>query len=772
MKAENIINKISSGDEITFDESFEFCKECSELLRNKETALYGRRIVIHILDNWGSLHPATHEMWTDVIEAEGFYPYLEDESFLKKSLKQTAGEIRRGMSRSKNIEYFLHDEQLIIKNILDSEKNVILSAPTSFGKSLLIEELVAEGKYQNIVVIQPTLALLDETRKKLNKYNDRYSIIVRTSQEASLEKGNLFLLTAERVMEYQELPTIDLLIIDEFYKLSAKRDDERSDVLNNAFHLLLNRDSVRFYLLGPSIDGISEGFSEKYNAVFYKTDYSLVEQLVINKFTDYVGNVAEKKKKKETDLFNLLLALKDEQTLIYCSSPASARALAKAFLQFIEGHINEVENDPSLIEWVEVNISKRWGLINLLRRKIAFHDGALQKHITTSLISYFNKQKINFLFCTSTIIEGVNTSAKNIIIFDKHKGKQDRNHLLDFFDYSNIKGRAGRLMVHYTGRVFNFNEPFEKEEELIVDIPFFQQAPIKDEVLVHIDENDVLDKETDQYKKLKQLPLDERDLFKRNGVLVFGQKNILEYLRERITKDDNPFYWNQLPTYAQLKSLVDLAWANLLKEGETQYPMTCGNLTRVTFNYAINESIYWLVEDTLKNSNENKEWFLENGGRIYEEYKPLSTLEKQEFRKTDEMKRYTYSKRLGKLSNDDIYDEAIRTSFNILRHWFQYKVPKWLRTLNSLQEFVCHEKGIKAGNYSYYADKIESDFVRENLSILLEYGIPKSAVIKLEKHIGSDVSESEVISQVKDHELIEKIGLLNYEKERIIDSLE
>lgn len=36
-------------------------------------------------------------------------------------------------------------------------------------------------------------------------------------------------------MEYESLPSIDLLVIDEFYKLSLKRIDERADTLNNAF---------------------------------------------------------------------------------------------------------------------------------------------------------------------------------------------------------------------------------------------------------------------------------------------------------------------------------------------------------------------------------------------------------------------------------------------------------------------------------------------------------------------------------------------------------
>lgn len=42
----------------------------------------------------------------------------------------------------------------------------------------------------------------------------------------------------------------------------------------------------------------------------------------------------------------------------------------------------------------------------------------MPKHITVSTIKYFNDQKLKFLFCTNTIIEGVNTSAKNVIYYD------------------------------------------------------------------------------------------------------------------------------------------------------------------------------------------------------------------------------------------------------------------------------------------------------------------------------------------------------------------
>lgn len=608
-----IIKNIIDKDSIDIDSSFKYAKKCSKLLRKQETESFGRKLIINIIDNWEKIDENTKDTWIDLIEAEGFYPYLEKEKLLVKS---TAGLLRKEMSKSKNLDYYLHDEQKKVKNLLDSDKNVIVSAPTSFGKSLLIEELVAELKYNNIVIIQPTLALLDETRKKLKKYSEHYNIIVRTSQEASFEKRNLFLLTAERVMEYHNMPTIDLLIIDEFYKLSAKRDDERSDVLNNAFHMLLKRDGVKFYLLGPNIDKISDGFSEKYNAIFYKTDYSLVEQIVEDKYSEFFGESGIKKDNKENELFKQLLKLKDEQTLIYCSSPRKARYLARKFLFFLQKKISKNKYDISLIEWIEKYIHEKWILLECLNYGIAFHDGALQKHIASSIIKYFNEEKLHFLFCTSTIIEGVNTSAKNIIIFDKYKGQRKPENIIDYFDYSNIKGRAGRMMVHYVGKVYNFNEPFIEQNNLEVDIPFFEQNPIKDEVLIHLDDGDIIDKSSDQYKEISTLPNNEKELFKRNGVLIDGQRNILKIIRENISLKKDLILWNQKPTYKQLRYVLTLAWDNLVKEGETTSPMHLGNLVRVTYWYENNASIGWLLNDIYNNDKKNIKWVLENQQRI------------------------------------------------------------------------------------------------------------------------------------------------------------
>src|SRR5690606_32880968 len=146
---------------------------------------------------------------------------------------------------------------------------------------------------------------------------------------------------------------------------------------------------------------------------------------------------------KEEILFDLLLNNQSQQSIIYCSSPSRVRYLSKRFYSYLLSKNIVPQNEYlDIIEWIQENISPEWSLIDILKNRIGIHDGALQKHITTTIIEYFNQGLLNYLFCTTTIIEGVNTSAKNIIFFDSTKGNQVD---IDYFDYSNIKGRAGRL---------------------------------------------------------------------------------------------------------------------------------------------------------------------------------------------------------------------------------------------------------------------------------------------------------------------------------------
>src|SRR5690606_25982110 len=129
-----------------------------------------------------------------------------------------------------------------------------------------------------------------------------------------ITKGNIFLFTAERVNEYREFNNIDFIVVDEFYKLSSNRDDERADSLNNALYYILKKYKPKFYLLGPNIDGISDGFEDKYNAIFYKTKTSLVDVKTIDVYSDHKKKFDQPRKFKEYKqrvLFDLLFENSD-----------------------------------------------------------------------------------------------------------------------------------------------------------------------------------------------------------------------------------------------------------------------------------------------------------------------------------------------------------------------------------------------------------------------------------------------------------------------------
>ncbi|MDD1505897.1 DEAD/DEAH box helicase, partial [Lysinibacillus sp. CNPSo 3705] len=492
--------KLSEIEYLNFEQSFGLAKYVSQLKDKQQNQ--ANEIIISVLEIWDRVETSTKEIWIDLIESAGFYPYLLRMVEKTNELDITS-EIRSAFHASNNLEGItLHKEQKYLSDLISQGRNLIVSAPTSFGKSLLIQEIIALNKYNNILIIQPTLALINETRIKLRKFSKEYNIIVNTSQ--NLGTKNIFILTAERVLEYEGLPEIEYCILDEFYKLSSLRDDERSDVLNIALKKVLKNNPI-FYFIGPNIDLIPEGFQEGYNAIFYQTQYSLVNSEVVHIDIKYKSNgPRNQEKEKQEKLFELLHATNFEQSIVYVSSPERAYKLAKGYYEYL--NTNELLEESQYLpvsEWIEENINVSWGFNHLIKNKIGVHSGIIPKHLVHSMIEYFNKGKINVLFCTSTIIEGVNTSAKNVFVFDSKKGPNE----MDFFDFSNIKGRAGRMLQHYSGKVYVFNPPPAKEL-VALDIPFHDQKIINDEILINFERDEVKSEHIDRYDELNNFDED------------------------------------------------------------------------------------------------------------------------------------------------------------------------------------------------------------------------------------------------------------------------
>ena len=237
--------------------------------------------------------------------------------------------------------------------------------------------------------------------RKLLKYADSYRLIVRTTQEFNSEGENIFLLTAERVLEYEKFPQIDFMVIDEFYKISYAREDERVDILNNAFMRIYYDYHPQFYFLGPNIMSISPSFERDFNVKFVMTNYSLVDSVEI-KETEPKDTTPTKLKK----LCELLASRPlGEQTLVYCSSPDRARTLALIYYEYLtDKRVAPRYSDLPLVEWIKKEIGDKWSMVKELEYGIAIHDSALPKHLGASIIRYFNNHQLDVIFCTATIL--------------------------------------------------------------------------------------------------------------------------------------------------------------------------------------------------------------------------------------------------------------------------------------------------------------------------------------------------------------------------------
>lgn len=705
---EKILNLKTLED---FEENWKITKYLTSIIDSDSA----REIVIHILDIWDQVNENAKPIWLDLIERAGFYPYYIDKIKSSKENISIQSRIRTEFFRSEVLpNVYFHEKQKEIERALSRGDNIAVSAPTSFGKSLLIEEMVARKCFDNILIIQPTLALIDETRKNLNKYSDYYNLVVNTKQ--SLSKKNIFILTAERVLEFLNFPDIDFFVIDEFYKISSMRKDSRVDALNIALVRIMQKDPQAMFLT-PIVDSLSKEFRCRYNINFFKTNYSLVNTNIINVTNGKDKFYTKYSQQKKRKLF-YHLKKQTEPSIVYTKTPAEAYKLAGEYLREIREERRNLNEHIDIYDWIDENISPRWKLKELLKYRIGVHNGALPRHIVTSEIDLFNSGKLDVLFATTSLIEGVNTVAKNMFIYSQYKGKSTP---IDFFDFANIKGRAGRMNKYFTGNVYLFNEP-PSNEEFIIDVPAVDQLQISDEILVNVPNDEVRDKERKK-KLLNDIEPELQTIFRKNLVSIERQKSVYKNL----VSDSNIDYlkWKNIPTWDELYRTIKIG---------------C-QITDENFNETSIKKITYL---SLKLVN-----------------KPLSKV-------ISEQVEYNLSKKMK-----DPENKAINEILRFQRLYARFKIPKLLAVVESIQKYIFKNRSDNdCGNYSVFASMLENERVPERLQFLVDYGVPSTAIIKLDLKIPKNIVDDKEITMflLKNIDDFE-VSLMNYEKRLLSEAL-
>lgn len=526
-------------------EIFETCHKINDLLiLNNE--IEARNELIKLLDFHKKKQIPYSHLINHLIRESGLYPYLDLETsswqdrFVYEIFKVNVGETE---------ELTLHREQSALLKKLLAGTNLAVSAPTSFGKSFIIDAFISIKKPSNVVIIVPTIALTDETRRRLfKKFANEYKII--TTTEVELGDKNIFIFPQERAINYvDKIENLDILIVDEFYKASSNFDKSRAPTLIKAI-LKLGKVAKQKYFLAPNISRIEDNPFTK-DMEFYPLDFNTVYLEQKKLYEELKGDIELKNKK----LLEIIKS-KNTKTLIYAGTYTNIDKLSNLLNENLDN--KNVKLLDSFSDWLSVNYDNNWDLTNLVKKGIGIHNGRLHRSLSQIQIKLFEEDEaIDNLLSTSSIIEGVNTSAENVIIWSNKNGKENIND----FTYKNIMGRGGRMFRHFIGKIYILEQPPSADQTQL-------EIPLPEEILGDIDEikyEKELTKE--QITKIICYKEEMANLLGKEVYKKLQSENIFQSsdseLIKKIAKDmiENPKEWNGL---SFLNSSNTKHWGSIL----------------------------------------------------------------------------------------------------------------------------------------------------------------------------------------------------------------
>lgn len=402
----------------------------------------------------------------------------------------------------------LTDFQSRVFFTLRAGKNVSFSAPTSAGKSYMVHNYIAEKIKESpqfcAVYIVPTRALIAEVQQSVRETtlglglnpND-FSVFVSANKlnmaEIAKSQKKVFVLTQERLQEAMSndpLKNVNLLVVDEAQNVGHK---SRGIILQDAVDdLIFANTKMQKLFIAPFIDNpqdFKKMFGIKDDVIPEQTSKSPVGQnIIVTNFqeneiavsvltydlrgdgkVDFIPLGTFPSEVLPTDIsakkawVASKLTVKDEPTIIYCNTPADCRSVAEKIVEFGE----KKELSPALstaIEFFSQQVHEDYYLCDALRNGVGYHYGRMPQFIKLYIKQLFEERHIHSLCCTSTLLEGVNLPAKNMVLYNpKAGGKMSRLSLL------NLAGRAGRLMKDQYGKIFciNLNDWEIEESETV-----------------------------------------------------------------------------------------------------------------------------------------------------------------------------------------------------------------------------------------------------------------------------------------------------------------
>lgn len=687
------------------DDEFEILSDIAAFTSINGIGSESTDLVIRALEKISRTGPEG-EILRSLAMMHGLYPYAVQGADHDSLRDAVIMEMNRPNPASETVFHRIQSQ--VFHRLVEGE-NVILSAPTSFGKSVVIDALVQTGRYKNLVLVVPTIALLDETRRRLSQFRE-YKIVTHPNQE--LSERNILVMTQERLLAVPQLPAVDLFFIDEFYKLAEESEgtlEQRASMLNQAF-LRLAKTGAQFYFAGPVVEGLASVLPSNLRASFIRTDFSTVaadtRKIKASNDEERLAIVAE------------LIGSSCDPTLVYCQSPAKTRKVLEALIEQRSSGATVSRGLPEVAEWIEENYHPDWIVSRALRRGVGVHHGRLPRWLAQKMVQGFEDGDLDTLVCTNSLIEGVNTRAKRIIILDRKVA----NRAYNYFTFANIRGRVGRMFKHFVGEIVLFHDAPTREFPEI-DIPGVSQSDIApSSLLVQIDEGDWSDETRERVSPvLEESGLSLKVLRSIKGVEPEAATELAKHIRTLPTSRLQPLQWStSYPKWAELRAVCELIWNYI----PPSYHRGHGAYSAQQLAYQVNQAS--LVEGRMKDIIAG---FVEN------EHDQSSSV-----------------------------DEKIEAAFDFVRYWLDHNFPTALRALDVVVSEILEERGLESGSFDGFAARVESMFSAPHLTTLEEYGLPLEISRQLVRGLGNFRSLDEMLEAIQVLRGTERIPLTSFER--------
>ncbi len=413
----------------------------------------------------------------------------------------------------------LSEFQLRAWRAIDEHRRIGISAPTSAGKShvLIYKLLDTLHKSPGIAVfIVPTISLIQQVSRDVRQaaaHLGMKDVGVYQSYSDGIAVGHrqaVFVLTQERAQSAFAHPGAlkgcQIVIIDEVQNIEriTEEDDERAHTLLEVIHEIeTSRDAKKIVISGPRVENIGQLAKDLFGASAISVSaglppvvnitYSFTQEgakrkkktTVLNQYVDIsskrrqieltgadaVKKAVFSKQAYSSEVHNLMSELAEKLTTGHGTllfSPTSEQATKTAIE--IAGRIQlpvNAKQASSLIEYVADTVHERYALAISLSKGIGFHHGKMPHHIRMTVEYAFAQQWVSAIVCTTTLMQGINLPAKNLIVRNPNLflSRGENAATLTAYEFANLRGRAGRLMKDFVGRALILDESFFPEQE-------------------------------------------------------------------------------------------------------------------------------------------------------------------------------------------------------------------------------------------------------------------------------------------------------------------